>query len=135
MRPGRIPRHHRGLHIVVTSLLLVAACTDDGNRVTALGRTSPPVIDRIIPGAGPVGTPVTISGASFTARGNTVQFGPGHLEDVASPDGRTLPFVVPDGYTLPYGLAFPPVRPGPHVVRVVNPNGTSNEVVFTVTRP
>ena len=45
-----------------------------------------------------------------------------------------LPFIVPDGYNVPNVGAFPPVQPGPHEVRVVNANGTSNSAVFTVTR-
>jgi hypothetical protein len=75
-----------------------------------------------------------ISGSGFTPRANTVRFGPGHIENLGSPDGRMLPFIVPDGYNVPNVGAFPPTQPGPHEVRVVNANGTSNSTVFTVTR-
>ncbi len=92
----------------------------------------PPFIARMVPRSGPVGADVTLSGSGFTPLGNTVRFGPGYLEGLESRDGSALSFTVPDGYNLPYAGAFPPVQPGPHEVRVVNANGTSNSVVFTV---
>lgn len=92
-----------------------------------------PFIAHMVPTSGPVGTGVTLSGSGFTALGNTGRFGPGYIENLESPEGRTLAFVVPDGYNLPYAGAFPPVQLGPHRVWVVNANGASNRVVFTVT--
>jgi hypothetical protein len=135
MSHGRARRHTYRYAIVTACLVVFGACSDDGNRgiVTAAGQASPPFIAQMIPTSGPVGTGVTLSGSGFTLRGNTLWFGPGSIEDLGSPDERTLPFTVPDGYNLPYAGAFPPVQPGPHEVRVVNANGTSNSVVFTVT--
>ena len=135
MSQGRTRRCPSRYALVTACLVVFGACRGDGNQgiVTAAGPASPPFIAQMVPTSGPVGTGVTLSGSGFTPRGNTVRFGPGYIEDLGSPDGRALPFTVPEGYTLPYAGAFPPVQPGPHEVRVVNANGTSNTVVFTVT--
>lgn len=136
MLHGRPRRRPHGHAIVTACLLIFGGCAGDGSRgiERATSEASAPLITHMVPTSGPVGTGVRISGSGFTPGGNTVRFGPGYIEDPGSPDGRTLAFVVPDGYNLPYARAFPPVRPGPHEVRVVNANGTSNSVVFTVTR-
>ena len=100
-----------------------------------------PQISSLQPNSGPVGTLVTIIGSGFTETGNTVKVGAGYIRNLNSLN-NTIEFVVPDGLGIcnPYSLApcpligaYPPVRPGEYLVSVINVNGQSNSVVFTVT--
>ena len=99
-----------------------------------------PNIDNLSLMAGPVGTPVTITGSGFSATGNVINinnnFGG---EDWAgfdfgsytSSDGKTLNFVIPAGN----GGGDPGVAivPGSYNILVKNTNGASNIKIFTVT--
>jgi len=108
---------------------------------------------------GTIGTKVVITGAGFTARDNNVafrlrpedspeSFKVGYINNLVSRDGRTIEFVIPE---LLGACAFPlpettPVTVCPDIglnfkagiqtypVFVVNQNGTSNSVNFTVSR-
>jgi IPT/TIG domain len=112
----------------------------------------------IQPDAGTIGTKVVITGTGFTARDNNVAFrrapvdAPiagyqvGYINNLISSDGRTIEFEIPE---LLGACAFPlpvtnpitgcpavgiPFKPGnqTYPVFVVNQNGTSNGVNFTV---
>ena len=101
--------------------------------VNILGsRTSTPTISSLSPTSGMNGTQVTIYGSGFTSTGNKVNFGQsGNVNDVGynSTNGNTVVFQVPSysGYT---GQA---IQPGVYAVSVINANGTSNNLNFTVT--
>jgi len=101
------------------------------------------------PTSGPVGTNVTITGSGFTATGNKIKFGNLGSQDnpsysLNSFDGRTLTFTVPlsDYYACWFSKSeVPPctvpatsTQPGAYGVSVINANGTSNEILFTVTQ-
>lgn len=117
-----------------------------------------PSITIIQPDAGTVGTKVAITGTGFTTRDNNVAFrlAPedstagrykvGYINNLVSHDGRTIEFVIPE---LLGACAFPlpvttPITACPGIgipfksgtqtypVFVVNQNGTSNSVNFTV---
>ena len=81
-------------------------------------------------GTGQVVT-VEVTGDGFTARGNTVFFGSMNLGDVPS-DGRLLRFAIPE--TVPSRSEVPPmaVQAGRYGVYVVNANGTSDTLFFTI---
>ncbi len=97
-----------------------------------------PSITSLQPTSGPVGTSVTITGNRFTSTDNSVKFGGGYLNGLSS-NGTTITFNVPDGLTpCPPGgtvciRSFMMVTPGSYSVSVINSNGTSNAVNFTVT--
>jgi len=115
----------------------------------------------IQPASGGVGTTVTIGGSGFTSD-NTVHFGTGVIEDVASspavfncpmiPAGSSntgcggyselITFTVPSSlnpacyYSNPRCLiASQETQPGSYQITVSNANGTSNAATFTVTDP
>lgn len=118
-----------------------------------------PAISAIQPDSGTIGTKVVIIGTGFTARDNNVafrlvpddapnvDFKVGYINNLVSHDGKTIEFVIPDGLgacafplpeTIPVtvcpaiGLNFKPNQTYP--VFVVNQNGTSNSVNFTLSR-
>lgn len=118
-----------------------------------------PAITAIQPDAGTIGTKVIITGTGFTAKDNNVafrlypedsnnSFKVGYINYLKSYDGKTIEFVIPE---LLGACAFPlpettPVTVCPAIgilfksgtqtypVFVVNQNGTSNSVNFTVSR-
>lgn len=119
----------------------------------------PPTITTIQPDSGTIGTKVAITGTGFTTKNNNVAFklepddSPntfkvGYINNLISRDGRTIEFVIPEllgacAFPLPettpvmvcpaIGILF---KPGTQTypVFVVNQNGTSNSVNFTVSR-
>lgn len=109
------------------------------------GKTLPlgPVIDSLQPSSGPVGTVVTITGSGFTPTGNTIHFAEGGMSGVNSSNGgTTLTFEVPYWISScqfkspALGFCNPPARlvtPGDYTVYVVDGNGQSNSMTFTVT--
>jgi hypothetical protein len=96
------------------------------------------------PMSGSVGTDVTVTGYGFTPSNNTIRFGAGYINGLNSADGATLHFTVPEGQNLcpptdthwravaPCPGAYPRVTPGSYPISVLNANGTSNSLPFTV---
>jgi IPT/TIG domain/Family of unknown function (DUF6298) len=82
----------------------------------------PPSISSIAPTSAARGASVTVSGAHFTATGNTVNVGTAKVQNLSS-DGATVVFIVPK-----------PAKAGSTTVTVTNANGQSNSVPFTVLR-
>ncbi len=131
------------------------------NQTPPSNMTTYPVITAIQPDAGTIGTKVVIIGTGFTAKDNNVAFRlvpedvpfggfsrVGYINNLISRDGRTIEFVIPEllgacAFPLPettpvtvcpdIGILF---KPGTQTypVFVVNQNGTSNSVNFTVSR-
>ena len=115
---------------------------DDNDEYYPVGGQSGPAVNVLSPGSGPIGTKVTLTGSGFTATGNRVNFDTGVIPDLASPDGKTITFVVPDD-RVPYCALYEPrcllpapynpVKPGTYWVSVSNPNGTSGGMQLGVT--
>lgn len=119
-----------------------------------------PTIISIQPDFGAIGTKVVITGTGFTARDNNVAFrlepenssNPfkiGYINNLVSRDGRIIEFVMPEllgvcAFPLPettpvtvcpdIGIFFKAGKTQTYPVFVVNQNGTSNSVNFTVSR-
>ncbi len=118
-----------------------------------------PAISAIQPDFGTIGTKAVITGASLTARDNNVAFRlesedsnetfkVGYINNLVSRDGSTIEFVIPEllgacAFPLPVttpAMVCPaigiPFKPGTQTYRVfiVNQNGMSNSVNFTVSR-
>lgn len=94
-----------------------------------------PVIVQLNPGAGPIGTRVTIRGSGFTPTGNDINFAqvPRAIANLASPDGKTLAFTVPATPCPPNAFCAQVVlQPGSYTVTVSNKNGVSNSAQFQV---
>lgn len=137
--------------LVVISILLVGAAGYFvlAKKGSAPGPTPPrptvgaPLMSKISPSAGPVGTVITISGSRFNSTANIVHFGSSYTNTLNSPDGTTLQFTVPNDLGCPdaisvgsacvYGSSFP-VLPGKYGLWVTNVNGQSKTVTFTVTK-
>jgi hypothetical protein len=103
--------------------------------------TTAPIISSLSTTSGPVGTLVTITGSGFTSTGNSI-FSNGHLwSSVASSNsGTNLTFSVPNIVgpscsqgACPMYIPSQSLLPGIYPIDVVNTNGTSNAVNFTVT--
>ena len=110
-----------------------------------------PVIYSITPTYGSIGTQVSIYGTGFGYNGCTIyycnngngvmtnnfNFGGSVIQNVYSSNGTSLTFTVPSNlntcYTGQYCTqVYTPVVPGTYPVSVVNANGVSNTVYFTV---
>ncbi len=115
---------------------------DVGNATTT---TQAPMIFSLSPTSGVIGTQVTIHGSGFTSTGNKIKFGSLSSENnpsysLNSSDGQTLVFIVPTSnyfscwYTQPACMVMAMMtQPGIYPVSVMNANGTSNALNFTVT--
>ncbi len=129
------------------------------NQIPPSNAATFPAITAIQPDAGVIGTKVVITGAGFTARDNNVafrlepedspeRFKVGYINNLISSEGKTIEFIVPEvlgacAFPLPeneggpvcpaIGILF---KPGTNIypVFVINQNGTSNSVNFTVSR-
>jgi hypothetical protein len=116
---------------------------------------SAPKILSISPASGPANTTVTINGTSFVSGSNLVLFGnsanrhrpdgtPGNSYPAdLSADGKTLTFLVPnsgpsgilcDSSNHCVGISAILLTPGSYTIMVMNKNGTSNAVVFQLTK-
>ena len=106
-------------------------------------KPSSPVIESISPIEVPIGAEISIIGSGFALTKNSLQFGSGfaYINDLVSSDGKTITFTLPgsfdtcnpDGSTCAEFLSQP--IPGQtYEVTVVNANGKSNSVNFTVAR-
>lgn len=105
-----------------------------------------PVINSLSPSAGPKGTNVTIGGSGFTLTGNKIKFGNLGSENnpqyaVYSYSGTTLTFTVPYSNYVACWDSYPrcmvpakTTQPGSYQVSVINANGQSNAMTFTVTK-
>ncbi len=107
-------------------------------------KPSVPIIERIIPDEATIGAEISVRGSGFTADKNSVQFGDGfsYINNLTSPDGKTIKFSLPESFDTcnPDGNACAELlsRPVPgHIyeVAVINANGRSNSVNFTVAHP
>jgi len=94
-----------------------------------------PAINYINPGYGIVGTEVELVGSGFTPTGNSIAIDgvQGVVSGLLSPDGKTLKFVIPatlciSGTACSLGL----LPYGNHDISVMNKNGVSNAVSFSV---
>ncbi|MES2060047.1 MAG: peptidoglycan-binding protein [Patescibacteria group bacterium] len=106
------------------------------------GITSNLNLNYLTPTSGSAGTSVTIYGSGFTDN-NLVTFGNGAAGRYASSNGGTvIAFSVPNAlnprcyYSNPPCLTFAAAQrtvPGNYDVTVINSNGESNKLVFTVT--
>lgn len=97
-----------------------------------------PSITSLIPFLGPIGTKITLTGTNFTDE-NRIYFGGYHAATIRKQDG-TMSFNVPSVscfaiVTPKQNCNIPSPNPGNYNVSVINSNGTSNNVVFTVTAP
>lgn len=106
---------------------------------------SAPVIHYLQPNSGRVGSMVAIFGTGFTPTGNRIVFGNLGVENnpnynLNSYDGRTIVFMVPSTNYLTCWYSNPAcmaaayqTQPGVYPVSVINANGQSSSVSFTVT--
>ncbi|MEM3099594.1 MAG: IPT/TIG domain-containing protein [Nitrososphaerales archaeon] len=114
-----------------------------------------PIISNISPIAGTHGSQITITGSGFDRENNDVGFtkvvrkgtepaySAGYVNNVPSPDGRTLVFELPEHVGVcAYSTMDPDsgcilialmLDPGEYEVFVVNKNGKSNSVSFEIT--
>ena len=101
-----------------------------------------PVIERISPPEALIGAEISITGSGFTATKNSLQFGSGfaYINDLVSSDGKMITFTLPESFDgcNPDGVCADFLsRPFPgqmYEVAVINANGRSNSVNFTVAR-
>ena len=98
-----------------------------------------PVIESVSPASGRAGEAypieVTIEGTGFEESGNIVTFGGIPIEDLGSSEGGTrIRFWVPKEY--PGRGEAPPqlIDPGEYSITVTTTAGTSEPVLFTLTR-
>ncbi len=103
-----------------------------------------PKIFSISPTSGVIDTQVVVKGSGFTNTGNKIQFGNSGSEfnpvyNLASSDGTTLVFNVPSSnyYSCqnsrtPCMMANYEIQSGTYPVSIINANGTSNAINFTV---
>ena len=107
----------------------------------------------LAPTSGPIGTRVTVTGSGLSSTANTVTFtavavdgetpnGPSVIPDLPSANGTTISFEVlavwrpACSYAAqgPCPFARIPTAPGTYRVAVTNTAGTSNAMLFIVTR-
>lgn len=129
---------------------------DTGIRSDTSFKPSSVVTESISPSSGSLGTEVVISGSGFTTTGNDIAFThPGidfqggntaYLNGISSPDGKILRFNLPDNNNVLLGAcAYSQMKPdevcpsigillleGVVQISVVNKNGESNSLTFTV---
>lgn len=133
------------------------ACNSNGEQPRSTLTPQAVVVESISPSSARVGADVVVRGSGFTATNNDVAFSTqqidfqgrhaAYLNGVASPDGKTLRFRLPDNENvLLSACAFSQLKTneacpaigmllpaGDVEVSVINDNGTSNSVAFSVT--
>ena len=108
--------------------------------VGGTGTSQTTTISSLSPTSGRTGTYVTINGSGFLSTGNSIQFSDyGTYISSNYVNSGTVTFTVPSSLsncnttgTACTNMMLPPVSGGSYNVRVVNSNGTSNSVPFTV---
>ncbi len=144
--------------ISVTSVLILTGCTALSQKDSVMSYSvhvagqgiAPPVIASIEPSSGTIGTEIVIQGTGFDPLYNDIafshpqiQFGgrnTAYLNEIPSPDGKTLRFVLPD---VLGACAFSQMQPrevcpsiglpmpvGTIAISVINRRGQSNAVLF-----
>ena len=126
-------------------LLVVIVALLGGGAYFVLNRqasnSSDPVIERILPVEAPIGAEISIIGSGFTSAGNSLQFGSGfaYINNLVSSDGKTITFMLPESFDTcnPDGSVCAEFLSRPftgqmYEVMVINANGRSNSVNFTV---
>jgi peptidoglycan hydrolase-like protein with peptidoglycan-binding domain len=114
------------------------------NATVIVNNSQLPIIYSLSSSSGVVGTQVVIYGANFTATGNKIKFGNLGVENNPSyslnSNGTSITFIVPSSNYLSCWDSFPPclapvslTQPGTYAISVINANGMSNAVNFTVT--
>jgi IPT/TIG domain len=139
---------------VVALLLVLTSCNYSPASPTSDGSAAGPMLVSLSPSSGPTGTRVVVRGSGFSPSGNTISFAamtldnpsempnePSVIPDLASTDGA-ITFNVPSlwrpacSYAAqgPCPFARIPTTPGTYRMSVMNAAGTSNAVMFSVTR-
>lgn len=128
------------LSIIVLIIAGVVGCVSV-NRQIQKPSIVIPVIERVLPDKASIGTEISVIGSGFTSTKNSLQFGIGfaYLNDLTSSDGKTITFKLPDSFDTcnPDGsvcaeLLSQPIPGQTYEVAVINANGRSNSVKFTV---
>ena len=123
-----------------TNCNMVLDCgTCGAGSVSGANCDSPAVlnISSLSPAYGPLGTQVIITGTGFTSTGNTIKMNDYTVTTTATSNGTSLTFNIPTNFsnctsTYCTGL-YAPVNPADYKITVINTNGTSNTVNFSVT--
>jgi len=113
-----------------------------------------PKITAIMPSSGKIKTVAAIKGVNFDAKTNVITFGPSkglhhrdgtvdnQIASLPSSDGKTLTFIVPasgpggelcDQNNTCATYTTQHTEPGTYMITVINKDGLSNEMAFTVT--
>lgn len=132
---------------LLLTIILIGGCVESNKELT-------PIILDIKPDVGTIGTNIVITGTGFTAENNNIAFvlqpennnntfNIGYVTGIKSSNGRTIEFVLSDmlgacvylptenticpeiGLLLKSGITYP--------IYIVNQNGASNSVNFTMT--
>jgi hypothetical protein len=94
----------------------------------------------IVPASGPAGGAyplrATVRGTGFMPTGNVVAFGPVRIPDLPSSEASRITFAVPKSVASRGRGDVPPavLPPGEYRVTVTTSTGTSNELIFQLTR-
>ncbi len=135
-----------------------SSCSSDAPEPGTALPAQAAVLESISPSSGPPGTAVVIRGSGFTSTDNDVAFRypisaqkqqTAYLNGLSSSDTNTLRFSLPDnGGVLLGACAMTQLKPGeacPDIgyelptgeshIFVINKNGESNSVTFTVSEP
>lgn len=104
----------------------------------ALAQAQRPQLIDIVPASGPAGEAyplqATIRGTGFLPAGNVVEFGPVKIPDLPSAGGVRITFYIPK--LVPGRGEVPPMvlTEGDYRVTVTTSSGTSNALMFRLTR-
>jgi len=104
----------------------------------SLAQAQPPTLIDIVPASGPAGEAyplqATIRGTGFLPAGNMVEFGRVKIPDLPSAGGGQITFYVPK--QVPGRGEVPPMvlTEGDYRVTVTTSSGTSNALMFRLTR-
>ena len=152
--PSGVPYASRGVSrraMILGFGLVGLAVAGSGLAWLVSSRTSLPSsilhISELLPSSGAIGAVVTVHGGGFTPQNNYIHFGVAYIGSYPSNNGTTLQFTIPvsatGGCNRPDFSKEPRVhcmavleqitKPQPYYVSVINENGESNVLTFTVT--